>query len=229
MGPLFISQGYNPEYQDMETELWAFISRKLFKTMSSIIRKAKKHCIGLLSGSRCSSLPFHNQEHTMKVYENILKIGMHENRSLEELEPVLLAALFHDTGNALVFAGHESYSATEASNFLLSQDYPSDKIGLVIDCIKATKMPQQPKNSYEEIICDADLFHLGTRSYNSKNKLLRREWVKFLNTEYSDEAWDSLNIGFLEQHRFHTKYGRDILEPVKQENLMWIKGRHEKV
>ncbi len=196
--------------------------------MDLIVRKAKKHCIGLLLKSRCSSLPFHNEQHTMNVYENVLKIGMYENMDVQELEPVLLAALFHDTGNATVFAGHESYSATEASNFLLSHGYPPDKINLVIDCIKATRMPQRPKNSFEEIICDADLFHLGTKLFHEKNISLRIEWSSFLNTEYSDAAWDSLNIEFLEKHRFHTKYGKEVLEPKKMENLNELKGRHER-
>jgi len=197
--------------------------------MNHIVRKTKKHCIGLLLRSRCSSLPFHNEEHTMNVYENVLKIGMYENRDVEELEPVLLAALFHDTGNATAFAGHENHSVTEAGNFLLSQGYPEAKIALVIDCIKATRMPQRPMTIYEEIICDADLYHLGTKVFHEKNRLLRKEWEKFLNTEYSDAAWDSLNITFLEQHCFHTRYGQEILEPVKMENLKELKERHEKV
>ncbi len=197
--------------------------------MEEIVRKAKKYCIGLLSRSRCGSLPFHNEEHTMNVYENVLKIGIYENKNLQDLEPVLLTALFHDTGNATVFAGHENCSSIEASNFLVAQEYPDAKIAVVIDCINATKMPQRPLDIYEKIICDADLFHLGTRSYRSKNKLLRREWAKFLNTEYSDEAWDSLNITFLEQHSFHTRYGKEILGPVKMENLKELKERHEKV
>ncbi|WP_373519446.1 HD domain-containing protein [Pricia sp.] len=196
--------------------------------MTTIVKKAKKYCIGLLSGSRCGTLPFHNEEHTMNVYENVLKIGMYENMEMEELEPVMLAALFHDTGNATVFAGHENFSATEASNFLLAQSYPYDKIDLVINCIKATRMPQRPKNIYEAIICDADLFHLGINSYHAKNTLLRLEWATFLNTQYSNASWDSLNIEFLQQHRFHTKYGQKILEPVKQRNLRELKEQREK-
>lgn len=193
--------------------------------MEEIVRKAKRYCIGLLSRSRCTALPFHNEQHTMNVYENVLKIGMYEERDLKNLEPVLLAALFHDTGNATVFAGHENHSITEAGNFLRAQRYSDAGIALVIDCIKATKMPQRPSNPYEKILCDADLFHLGTKSFRSKSKMLRMEWAKFLNTEYSDEAWDSLNITFLEQHTFHTKFGQDILEPVKMENLKALKEK----
>jgi len=59
---------------------------------------------------------------------------MHSN----DLEPIRLAALFHNAGNTAVFAGHDNHSITEAGNSLSSQDYLVDKITLVIDCIKAT-------------------------------------------------------------------------------------------
>lgn len=193
--------------------------------MEAIVINTKKHCIGLLLKSRCKSLPFHNLEHTMEVYENTLRIGMYENLAVAEIEPILLAALFHDTGNARVFEGHEDYSTIEARNFLLLQEYPVEKIDSVLDCIKTTRMPQQPNTIYQRIICDADLYHLGTSAFLSKNELLRREWATFLGTEYSDARWLSMNIEFLQQHQFHTKYGKEILEPVKHENIEMLKTR----
>ena len=191
--------------------------------MEKIIEKAKKHCLNLLKKSRCRFLPFHNVEHTMQVYEYVLKIGAYEERDIQELEPVLLAALFHDTGNATEFKGHENFSTIEANHFLAANNYPIASTILVFGCINATRMPQEPKNSLEKIICDADLFHLGTNSFRKKNKLLRIEWYKYWSISYTDKEWTSLNILFLDQHKFHTKYGQEILEPLKQENLRELK------
>ena len=191
--------------------------------MKEIVTKAKKHCIGLLEKSRCESLPFHNSSHTMEVFENVKKIGTYQYLNLDNLEPVLLAALFHDTGNATVFTGHENFSVIKAIAFLNGLAYPLEKVNLVTECIKATKVPQDPKNHLENIICDADLFHLGSKSYISKNKLLRKEWALYQEIEYSDNEWIALNIKFLEQHRFFTNFGREILEPVKQKNIKKLK------
>ena len=33
----------------------------------------------------------------------------------------------------------------------------------VSSCIQATRMPQSPLSQVEKIMCDADLYHLGTR------------------------------------------------------------------
>ncbi|NNE75676.1 MAG: HD domain-containing protein [Pricia sp.] len=186
--------------------------------MKKILQKAQKHCLKLLANSRCKNLPFHNEKHTIEVYENVLKIGIYENKDLQELEPVLLAALFHDTGNGFVFEGHERYSVIEAGNFLRSKNYPAAKIAEVVVCINATQLSKRPDTINEKIICDADMFHLGTPSYRSKNELLRNEWANFRNIIYSDSEWHKLNLHFLRQHRFYTQYGTKILEPQKQKN-----------
>ncbi len=183
------------------------------------MNRAKKYCKKLFLKSSCISMPFHNFQHTLEVFENVKKIASYEDISKEQLEPILLAALFHDTGNAFRFQGHEYVSRTYAILFMEKNGYNEKLTEKVCNNIIATKIPQNPTNIYESIICDADLFHLGTRSYGSKNEMLRREWSKYLELEYSDDEWKDLNIEFMKQHRFHTKYGKEILNPVKQENL----------
>jgi predicted metal-dependent HD superfamily phosphohydrolase len=42
-------------------------------------------------------------------------------------------------------------------------------------CILATEMPQKPVGLLQEIICDADLFHLGTEDFSDRSKLVRKE------------------------------------------------------
>ncbi|NAS32552.1 HD domain-containing protein [Flavobacteriaceae bacterium R38] len=159
----------------------------------------------------------------MEVYKNVAKIGLYEKLNKDELELILLAALFHDVGNAIEYTGHESYSADEALSFLTSQGYSNDKVAIVCNCIYATQIPQKPRNVYENILCDADLFHLGSKQYFTKCELLRREWSEFLQLSYPDEVWVTMNIEFLQKHRFQTKYGKSVLEPIKQENIRQLK------
>lgn len=187
--------------------------------MSALIDRAKIYCISILEKSRCHKLPFHNEKHTLQVYENVVRIGAYEKLDFEELEPVLLAALFHDLGNVTTFLGHENLGIDKAKDFLCSEEYPKLKMDTVIKCIRATRMPQQPKSIYENIICDADLYHLGTNEFLEKNMLLRKEWSDYLSMDYSDEIWNTLNIQFLQQHKFHTNFGIEILEPIKKENI----------
>lgn len=197
--------------------------------MEKNIIKALKYSKKIILNSRCKDLPFHNLKHTLEVYKNLIKIGTYEDIGYKELEPIIIAGLFHDTGNAFRFHGHEEVSTTYAILFMEKNEYNEDFIEKVCGYIKATKIPQNPRNIYERIICDADLYHLGTESYHTKTKLLRSEWKKYLDMEYSDEEWLVLNIDFLQNHKFHTSYGQQILEQNKQKNLKELKKEYETI
>lgn len=192
---------------------------------SDILPLAKQFCVSLLKRGRCGSLPFHNAQHTLEVFDHVRVIGRDEGLSEKALEPALLAALFHDVGNASGFKGHEAQSSAMASKFLEPLKYPKDDLFKVQGCIMATRMPQSPNSLLEKILCDADLFHLGTLSFFKRNTLLRKEWAMDQNLLYSDWDWTKLNITFLEGHSFFTTYGHRVLEPVKQENLAQLKDR----
>ena len=187
--------------------------------MLSIVQSAVTHCLDLMTNSRCYQLPFHNLDHTLEVYRHALKIAAYENLTQRETEIIAIAALFHDTGNAETFDGHEEVGANNALLFLRQEDYPEKRITDVVNCIGATRTPQRPMNKLERVICDADLFHLGTKYFLMLNERLRTEWESHQNLYYSDLEWYGMNIDFLNDHDFHTAYGKQILEPVKQQNI----------
>lgn len=192
---------------------------------NSIIEKAKVHCLQVLQESRCSEFAFHNTQHTKDVFEFAEKIGKYENLSNQELTIVMLAALFHDTGNIDCFQGHEDVSAQRAVDYLSNTKLPQKDIEQIVACILVTKMPQTPKNKLEEIICDADLAHLGSPEFIKKNQQLRKEWKNQLNMYFTTQEWLHLNCKFLENHRYFTHYGKKFLEPQKQKSIEVLKSR----
>jgi len=191
--------------------------------MTALLEKTKKHCTQILIESRCNQLAFHNSQHTKEVFNNAQQIGTHENLTQEDLEIVSLAALFHDTGNMDCFKGHEDVSAHKASEYLKNIGFEPGKIEKVVKCILATKMPQKPTNLLEEVICDSDLAHLGKENFIAKNRLLREEWSEHLKICFSNKEWVKLNIGFLETHKYFTSYGKKLLQPQKEKNLIILK------
>ncbi|GLU45169.1 HD domain-containing protein [Allomuricauda sp. NBRC 101325] len=190
-----------------------------------ILEYAKNHCLTLLSESRCAALPFHNVEHTLEVFENTQLIGRHGEWSQDALEPVLLAALFHDVGNVWTFRGHEDRSGQEAKKVLEGWGYPQAKVALVLQCIEATRLPQRPQDRLGQMLCDADLFHLGSTAFTKKNDQLRAEWELFQNMRYTDSEWLQMNISFLEEQSFFTPYGKSVLAPVKQRNTELLREK----
>jgi hypothetical protein len=77
-------------------------------------------------------------------------------------------------------------------------------------------LPQNPNLLIEQIICDADLFHLGTGDFKEKNKLLRDELNDFGHLELSKKDWRKKNIEFLSKHNYFTSYAKENLDPLKQ-------------
>lgn len=183
------------------------------------INNLKNNCLELLRKSRCNALPFHGIKHTMEVFDNVSLIGNYENVNVEEQEILKIAALFHDTGMAETYIGHEKVSADNAKIFLNESNYSKEKLELVLNCINATKMPQNPETLLGRIICDADLFHLASTNYIFKNELLRTEWTDYMDLIFTDEEWYQLNLEFLVNHNYHTDFGKIVLQEGKQKNI----------
>lgn len=195
---------------------------------SNLLSETYDYCIEFLENSRCKSLPFHSVEHTKEVYRYAKTIAQYEEVFGSALEPILIAALFHDTGMAETYVGHEEQSVIYARDYLTGQGYSKAKIDQVSKIIMATKMPQDPKSQAEKIICDADLYHLGIESYIFRNERLRAEWHSFFNKTYTDEEWYATNMEFLKNQKYHTWFGKTVLKNRKDLNYKMLKERHSK-
>lgn len=188
-------------------------------TINSITR----YCSDILQNDKCKHLPFHNFTHTQEVIDNVFLIADAIGIPPKEADVIAIAACFHDTGYSEIYNGHEEVSKRLATEYLEKGDFSEVEIERICACIEATKMPQNPHDMYAEVLCDADLFHLGTSNFLYRNLLLRKEWELFCNIAMTDEEWQLFNIKFLEGQQFKTAYGKDVLEKGKQENLNKLK------
>ena len=182
-----------------------------------------RYCSDILYNDKCKNLPFHNFAHTQEVVDNVLLISDAIGIQPKETESIAIAACFHDTGFSETYEGHEEVSKRFATQYLTKAGCSQTEIEMIRSCIDATKMPQNPNDIYAEVLCDADLFHLGTTNFLYRNLLLRKEWELFCDIVMTDSEWQLLNIKFLEEHRFKTAYGMEVLEKGKQENLNKLK------
>ena len=193
--------------------------------MGTIVEEVKLYCFALLRNSRCSSLAFHNSGHTLEVFNLCGKIALQEGLSAVNAEILNIAALFHDTGYAEVYQGHEEFSKKKAEDFLQKKNYSASGLGKVLECIEATKMPQRPFSLLQMIICDADLAHFADVNFPEKNEALRKEWAECLDRTFSDEEWLKSSVSFLESQQYFTNYGKNELENGKQRNLALLRQK----
>jgi len=194
-----------------------------------LIEKVKEYVLSLLQSRISSNHVYHDVDHTRNVAETTEIIGRASNLSDEELEIVIIAAWFHDLGYVEKVEGHEEISAKFAEEFLLKENYPIEKIEKVKKCILATKVPQNPQNILEQIICDADLSHLGKKSFKHRNDLFREEFEFYFGRQLSEAEWLKKSIDFLNNHKFFTEFARREYDEQKSKNLEKLKEELRKL
>lgn len=199
---------------------------------SQMLDQVKQFTFEYFRNNGDRDLVYHNLTHTEAVASNAMTIASHYQLSDRDFFIVVAAAWFHDAGYLDGEPStHEERSAGIAAGFLERMNVDPDTIHQVRNCILATRMPQDPKNLNEQIVCDADLYHFGTDHFRERNKLMRREAEKKLGRKIPGDEWRSSTIRFMEAHHYHTSYGRNLLQQKKEANLALLRakaGGHEK-
>ena len=164
---------------------------------------------------------YHTIDHIRDVVIQSERIAKNEKIDKEDIADLMLAAWLHDVGYIWEPSRHEGRGAEYASAVLKAMDFPIGKINTITGMILATKIPQTPTNTLEQIICDADLDYLGTETY-SENSLLLLQELK-LKKEYSEFDWLKIQFQFLSQHVYFTQTARTSRNKFKAEVLNDIK------
>jgi predicted metal-dependent HD superfamily phosphohydrolase len=172
------------------------------------------------------SLLYHNLVHTKNVVQRAEEIAAHYQLSESETMAIYIAAWFHDTGNVFAEADkHEEKSVELMKDFMHKEGIVNETVLTdIANCILATKMPQSPKNLMEEILCDADTYHFGTKDFKKTNKLLRKEYA-LRGYDKIVRDWRVNTVKILETHHFYTSYCRALLSSRKEQNIEWAKKK----
>ena len=166
------------------------------------------------------NLKYHDIVHTEYVAGQAERIGSSSGLGQEELQVVVVAAWFHDSGFVSRSDGHEEESQNIARKFLSSKEIPEEFIDKVLICIEATKMPQNPgDNLLAQVVCDADMAYLSEDFYMGRTTLLRKEWNHESETKLSKKTYYQETVDLFNNHRYYTEYGETEFSPGKAKNF----------
>ena len=164
---------------------------------NDLLAKAEKRATDILQNQLPPDLSYHNYEHTKMVVDAVSTIGKGENLSEDDLETVLLAAWFHDTGFRDSYEGHEEKSIAIAEDFLKAEKIAAEKIEKVIGCIQVTQLGRRANNKLEKVLCDGDMTHIASDKYEAIADKLRVELATVKNKTYTDFEWYQQNLKFV--------------------------------
>ena len=126
----------------------------------------RSHILLKLRNGLSKDLTYHTVQHTLDILKQAERIARKENLNNEEdLFLLKVACLYHDSGFLVSYKGHEEESCNLAKKELPAFDLNKKQVEMICRLIMATKIPQNPGNKMEEIICDADLDYLGTADF----------------------------------------------------------------
>ncbi len=191
------------------------------------LKAVKKYVTKYYQHHSNDALYYHNLQHTEFVVNAVQQIGNHYKLSEEDFFIVNTAAWFHDIGYCEEKNGkaHELLGANMATAYLLNANIDAAIAEKIANCIKATQLPQKASSLIEEIVCDADLFHLGSDNFVEVNKLLRKEFKAARDLHDSKNDWYEDSISFLQKHAYYTDYANLLLADKQAKNIALLQKK----
>ena len=184
--------------------------------------RAKDYILNKLQNELDNRLYYHNLEHTLEVLEASIWIAKMENINGEDLLLLKTAALYHDSGYLFKYKGHERASMQIVRKILPEYGYKYSDIKKINELILATEMPQNPRSHMAAILCDADLDYIGGNNFIENGNKLLKEFLAY-GIVNDPNSWDTIQMNFLQSHKFHTKTSNLVREIIKQQNLRKVR------
>jgi HD superfamily phosphodiesterase len=165
------------------------------------------------------NLSYHNFHHTVRVVSNALTLAKMENIIDEsDLHILEVAAWMHDIGFLKTYKNHEDAGCQFSKEWLPDFGLDHYEIEKICTLIQATKVPQKPTDTLSYILCDADLFYLGSESFFEISDRLKKEWLHY-GIVKNDKEFFEKQLSFLEQHQFFTTTAKIMRNEGKEKIL----------
>lgn len=189
------------------------------ETQNNLLADVEAYVTPFLSENIPAQYVYHDLAHTQDVVRVSRQIGLVLGLPMDDLESLQIAAWFHDTGYDKGPENHEERSIEYARAFLEPYGLPSDKLDAIVGCIRATKVPQKPIGLLQQVICDADLSHLGEKTYWLRTTKVRQELVSTHNKLMSEDEWIDFELAFMMRHQYHTDIARSLYNKRKLKHI----------
>lgn len=179
---------------------------------------AKAYILSRLEKELDKNLSYHSLHHVLDVEQAATKFAKEEGINEYETELLMTAVAFHDSGFIYQTKDHEERGCELIREALPQFGYTEEEITRISGMIMATKIPQNPKNLLEEIICDADLDYLGREDFWKIGNYLYQE-LSVYGILSNEQDWNKLQLKFLNSHHYFTKSAIAMRQETKLAHL----------
>lgn len=162
---------------------------------------------------------FHNYERTVNIVRicDALAVNMHLDNEILKINH--LAAWFLELGYSRNYINYQEDSISLAKEFLKTKGADCELMRQVEESILSTRVPQQPVTLMSQIMCDACMYHLGSKDAYQQMDALRAEIAAIAQKEFTEEEWLQLNAKMIADHFYFTAGARDMFQKRKEKLL----------
>lgn len=169
------------------------------------VEKAEEYIITQLGLRLSETLYYHGLHHVEDVTDAAMNLAGQEGiTDKQSLQLLRTAALYHDCGFMNTYQNHEEEGCRIVREVLPDFGFSEAEIISVCGMIMATKIPQNPQNQLEQIICDADLDYLGRDDFEPIAETLLQE-LKVRQIVADRHSWNQIQVKFLTTHHYWTR------------------------
>lgn len=185
-------------------------------------KSIRSHVLEKLKNGLSPLLVYHSVDHTVDVLNQAIRIAGEEGITNEEdLFLLKVATLYHDTGFLYIYTGHEEKSQEIARKELPQFGLSPQQMDKISGLIHATRIPQNPVNHLEQVLCDADLDYLGRDDFFPVANMLFQELLSYKMVA-NEQEWNHIQIKFLTAHHYFTATSVKIRSGKKAAHLAEI-------
>ncbi len=221
MMDVFVLEGVLPEFLDSSR---LGLNQQFYLNYSVIqFMDLQELVLDMMEDKLPRNLYYHNIKHTIDVITEVELIGWAEGLSDENVLLLKVAALFHDAGHMVDYQSHEHHSVLLAEEVLPRFNYSKEQIETVKRLILATRMPHNPQDLMEQVMCDSDLDYLGRSDFIPVSNNLYHE-LKERSMVGSLDEWNSRQLEFINQHQYFTETAHKLRQVNKQLQIERIRS-----
>src|SRR6267142_1862330 len=190
------------------------------KNDSEIVRLAGQHVLDLFSGAGADvPLIYHGYKRSRGLVGDCKEIAKGIKLNGDQGQILLLSAWFHDAGYVTTNGDRREKRIDLARKFLASQGQPQGVADAVASCLEAADDDGVRDSVAGDVLHDALLARLASKSYVEETGLHRREEEQRTGKVYSDVEWTRSRIEYLQQHTYRTRWAQLEYDGGRARNL----------